>query len=92
MLLLGVSEVIASIVADQSVVVSPQTRRWTPWVRHVIPNGVDTTRFRPEPRRSATQPTVLFVGTWENRKRGRDLALAFQREVLPHIPDARLEM
>ncbi|WP_127818009.1 glycosyltransferase family 4 protein [Microbacterium sp. CPCC 204701] len=92
MLLLGVSEVMATFAADVTVAVSPATRRWTPWVRRVIPNGVDTDRFHPDPPRRAEAPTVLFVGTWRNRKRGRDLAAAFQRDVLPIHPDARLEM
>ena len=92
MLLLGVSEVLASLVADVTVAVSPQTRRWMPWVRRVIPNGVDTARFRPDARKRAARPTVLFVGTWGNRKRGSVLAEIFQRDVLPHVPGASLEM
>jgi glycosyltransferase involved in cell wall biosynthesis len=92
MLLLGLTEVLASFVADVTVAVSPQTRRWMPWVRRVIPNGVDTTRLHPDPSMRADAPTVLFVGTWSNRKRGAALAKAFQRDVLPVIPDARLEM
>jgi len=92
MLLLGVTEVLASLVADVTVAVSPQTRRWMPWVRRVIPNGVDTARFRPDPARRADVPTVLFVGTWGNRKRGAVLAREFQQHVLPDAPDARLEM
>jgi glycosyltransferase involved in cell wall biosynthesis len=92
MLLLGVSEVLATIAADVTVAVSPATRRWTPWVREVIPNGVDTARFHPDPARRSEAPTVLFVGTWRNRKRGAELAAAFQRDVLPKHPEARLEM
>ncbi|GAB3611863.1 hypothetical protein GCM10027415_02030 [Humibacter ginsengisoli] len=92
MVALGFSEVLASLVADRTVVVSPRTRRWTPWVRRVIPNGVDDRRFRPDPSRRAKKPTILFVGTWGNRKRGGDLAEAFQQYVLPAVPDARLEM
>jgi glycosyltransferase involved in cell wall biosynthesis len=92
MLLLGFSEVLASFVADASVAVSPRTRRWTPWVRRVIPNGVDTDRFHPATDQRASYPTVLFVGTWGNRKRGGELAASFQRSVLPALPDARLEM
>lgn len=92
MLLLGLTEILATFVADETAVVSPQTRRWMPWVRRVIPNGVDTTRFRPNASERATAPTVLFVGTWSNRKRGRDLAAAFQESVLPAMPQARLEM
>lgn len=92
MVALGFSEVLASMVADHTVVVSPRTRRWLPWVRTVIPNGVDTRRFAPAQGARASAPTVLFVGTWGNRKRGGVLAEQFQRDVLPHMPDARLEM
>jgi len=92
MLLLGLTEVLATLVADVTVVVSPRTRRWMPWVRRVVPNGVDTGRFHPEPGRRSAVPTVLFVGTWGNRKRGKDLAAAFQEHVVPALPEARLEM
>jgi phosphatidyl-myo-inositol alpha-mannosyltransferase len=92
MILLGFSELLASAVADVTVVVSPRTRRWLPWVRRVIPNGVDTRRFRPDPAKRAAVPTVLFVGTWGNRKRGGELAVEFERDVHPSLPAARLEM
>ncbi|NKY09171.1 glycosyltransferase family 4 protein [Cellulomonas hominis] len=93
MVLLGFSEVLASLVADETVVISPRTRRWTPWVRTVIPCGVDTDRFAPRPGVvPAEHPVVLFVGTWEGRKRGGDLAAAFARDVLPRHPDAELWM
>ncbi|HEY0188894.1 MAG TPA: glycosyltransferase family 4 protein [Cellulomonas sp.] len=93
MLLLGCTEVLASVVADRVVVVSPQTRRWVPRTHAVIPNGVDTARFHPaaDPdAERADHPVILFVGTWHGRKRGRDLAAAFARDVLPRVPDAEL--
>jgi glycosyltransferase involved in cell wall biosynthesis len=37
-------------------------------------------------------PTILFVGTWEGRKRGAFLAERFAAEVLPRHPSARLLM
>ncbi len=92
MVLLGLTEVLASVVADRVVVVSPQTRRWVPRVHAVIPNGVDTDRFRPATGSRADHPVVLFVGTWEGRKRGKDLAEAFTRDVRSRIPDAELWM
>lgn len=92
MVLLGFSEVLASLVADQTVVVSPTTRRWTPWVKTVIPNGVDTRRFHPRPGLQSERPTVLFVGTWFGRKRGGELARIFREEVRPVVPDAELWM
>jgi phosphatidylinositol alpha-mannosyltransferase len=91
MLLLGLTEVLASLVADRTVLISPGTRRWTPWVRTIIPNGVDPVTFgRAAPK--AERPTVLFVGTWGGRKRGAALAEAFARDVIPRVPDAELRM
>lgn len=92
MILLGFSEVLASLVADETVVVSPMTRRWTPWVHTVIPNGVDTTRFRPAPELRTEFPVVLFVGTWGGRKRGNELARIFAEQVRPAVPSAELWM
>lgn len=92
MILLGFTEVLASLVADVTVTVSPETRRWTPWVRGVIPNGVDTTRFHPRPGRRSEQPSVLFVGTWGGRKRGGELARVFIDHVRVDLADAELMM
>lgn len=92
MVLLGFTEVLASIVADRTVLISPQTRRWTPWVRTVIPNGVDAARFAPDGTPKFDMPTVLFVGTWKGRKRGAELARIFAEEIRPRVPSARLRM
>ena len=77
MVLLGFSEVLATAVADRSVAVSENARRWTPWVRSVIPNGVDLSLFRPGER--SEHPSVLFVGTYGNRKRGKLLCEVFTK-------------
>jgi len=90
MVVLGLTEVAATLVADQTVLVSDNTRRWFPWVRRVIPNGVDTGRFHPGEK--APEPTVLFVGTYHQRKRGRLLMETFARQVLPALPGAQLWM
>lgn len=93
MVLLGFTEVLASLVADRTVLISPQTRRWTPWVKTVIPNGVDTHRFAPDPPQPKhVHPTVLFVGTWHGRKRGAELASIFAERVRARVPGARLRM
>jgi phosphatidylinositol alpha-mannosyltransferase len=45
-----------------------------------------------EPPRPDAQPTILFVGTWEGRKRGSLLHSAFRERVRPLLADARLWM
>jgi phosphatidyl-myo-inositol alpha-mannosyltransferase len=90
MLLLGLSEVLASAVADSTVACSENTRHWLPWVRSVVPCGVDLSRF--SARERSSNPSVLFVGTYLQRKRGKLLADVFEREVLPALPDAELWM
>lgn len=92
MLALGVGEELATVVADETVVVSPATRRWMPWVRAVIPNGVDLEVFSPGDVALEERPTVLFVGTYSQRKRGWLLAEAFQNTVRPALPAAQLWM
>lgn len=91
MLMLGATEVVASVLADRTVLVSPQTRHWLPWISTVIPNGVEP-RFHPAPNRRADTPTILFVGTYGNRKRGRLLMDVFADKIRPHLPKARLVM
>ena len=92
MVMLGFSELIATVVADRPVVVSPQTRRWMPWVQTVIPNGVDVARFGPDGTGRSRHPVVLFVGTWRGRKRGAELARIFSEQVRPEVPGAELRM
>lgn len=46
----------------------------------------------PEDVPRTPDPTLLFVGTWEGRKRGAFLADVFTREVLPRHPRATLVM
>lgn len=68
-------------------------------VRHVIPNGVDTTRFRPpevEDRQAARsrhelvgEPTAVYVGRVVEGK-GVDTLLDAFGDVRDQVPDARL--
>lgn len=92
MFLLGCSEVLASLVADRSVAISPETLKWYPWVSDVIPCGVDLTRFGSKPEARTAHPVILFVGTWAGRKRGQELVRQFAEVVRPAVPDAELWM
>ncbi len=93
MVMLGLSELLATRVADRTVCISRDTCRYYPGVDDVIVNGVDLDAFYPCPLdQKEKRPTILFVGTYHNRKRGKLLMEQFQQIVRPAIPDARLWM
>ncbi len=90
MLWLAGLETMSCTVADRTVAVSKNTKRLYPWIREVIPNGVDLSLFHPGEKEAV--PTILFVGTYEHRKRGKLLMDVFVREVRPRVPEAQLWM
>jgi phosphatidylinositol alpha-mannosyltransferase len=93
MFLLGCGELVSSVLADRTFVVSPNTRKWMPWVQDVLPAGVDLGRFARPPRLAREPvPTILFVGTYRQRKRGSLLVDLFQRKIRPALPNAELWM
>ena len=59
-------------------------------VSEVVDCGVDLQLFSPGTK--AATPRILFVGTWEGRKRGRFLFDVFTDQVLSVIPRAELYM
>jgi glycosyltransferase involved in cell wall biosynthesis len=91
MTLLGLSEIVATGAAHRTVAVSDNTRTSYPWIRQVIPNGVSLGTFSPASEK-APAPTILFVGTYKNRKRGELLMQAFQQRVRAATPEAQLWM
>jgi phosphatidylinositol alpha-mannosyltransferase len=91
--MLGLSELLATLVADRTVCVSRDTCRYYPGVSEVVVNGVDLDAFRPAPpAERESEPTILFVGTYQNRKRGKLLMDQFASVVKPSLPNARLWM
>ena len=91
MTLLGLSEIVAAGAAHRTVGVSENTRRSFPWLRQVIPNGVALDTYFPTDAKEAA-PTILFVGTYKNRKRGELLMRAFAERVRVAHPQAQLWM
>jgi phosphatidyl-myo-inositol alpha-mannosyltransferase len=73
--------------ADERVAISENTRKYIPFIRHVIPCGVDLRAFSPGPAKSAV-PSLLFVGTMHGRKRGAMLLDLFLRHIKPAVPQA----
>ena len=87
--LLAACELQAILLADETVAVSENTRRYIPGIRHVVPCGVNLDAFKCSEVRSPS-PSILFVGTMDGRKRGRMLLNIFQKEILPRLPLAEL--
>jgi glycosyltransferase involved in cell wall biosynthesis len=55
----------------------------------ILRTGIDVDTAERQP---SERPVILFVGTWEGRKRGRFLQDVFLREVRPRVPGAELWM
>lgn len=85
--LLALCEYNSCFLPDELVAVSENTRRYIPLVKRVIPNGVDLTAFSPTDEKSLA-PSLLFVGTMMNRKRGAMLLDLFNREIRSRVPGA----
>lgn len=90
MLYIAATETLACMTAGRTVAVSRNTCRFYPWIREVIPNGVDLRAFHPGEKDAG--PTILFVGTYENRKRGKWLMKVFRERVKTAVPEAKLWM
>ncbi|HEU0080327.1 MAG TPA: glycosyltransferase family 4 protein [Longimicrobiaceae bacterium] len=84
-------ELLTALTQRGCVGVSHNTRRYNPFVRRIIPNGIDLSAFHPGSEKTP-EPSVLFVGTLEGRKRGRLLLESFLAEVRPRHPSATLTL
>jgi glycosyltransferase involved in cell wall biosynthesis len=85
-----VQELITALLERGTVAVSENARRHNPFVREVIPNGVDTRVFRPGIESKSSAPSILFVGALDGRKQGRFLLDVFSTVIRPARPDAEL--
>ncbi len=86
---LTVIEAMAALRADVTVVISEDTNRYLPTPGHIIPCGTDLRVFVPSGTKSRN-PSILFVGMLDSRKRGRELVRIFVDEVRKKIPTAEL--
>lgn len=86
---LGLTESISSLRFKCKTVISDQTNQYLMSKGRLVPCGVDLDSFRPGATRSS-EPTILFVGMLDSRKRGLELVKAFCEIVRPIIPTAEL--
>lgn len=85
-------ELLTALTTRHCVGVSENTRASNPWVAHVIPNGVNTRVFHPDPAARSARPSIVFVGALGGRKRGAWLLEQFETRIRPRCPDAELNM
>lgn len=87
-----VQELLTALFQKGTVGISENTRRFNPFVRRVIPDGIDLSRFRPDPLMRSQHPSLLFVGALTGRKRGQWLLNLFEQHIRPAFPDTELHM
>jgi glycosyltransferase involved in cell wall biosynthesis len=85
-----VQELLTACTQRGVVAVSANTTRDNPFVGNVIPHGVDERVFTPWPGTKTPEPSLLFVGALEGRKRGRFLLDIFLSQIQPKCPSASL--
>lgn len=85
-----VQELVTALVEPGTVAVSENTRRSNPFIRRAIPHGVDPQIFYPVSGEQTTEPSLIFVGALEGRKRGRFLLDVFRDVIRRAHPDAAL--
>jgi len=92
LLQLGVygQELLTAFLSHGVVAVSHNTTRDNPFVGRVVPHGVDDSFFTPWPDEKSAEPSVLFVGAMDGRKRGQFLLDGFLTTVRAAHPDASL--
>lgn len=84
-------ELIGTKQADIVTCISPETQRDFSRELTIIPCGIDLGTFRPGLHKS-TQPSILFVGIVNSRKRGYLVIEAFRNQVLRNFPYATLNV
>ncbi len=85
-------ELLAALLQHGCVGVSHNCRRYNPFIRNIIPLGVDLRAFTPAYETKTRHPSILFVGNLTGRKRGNFLLGQFQDFIRPKFPDAQLVM
>src|SRR5206468_6113598 len=85
-------ELLTGLTQRGCVGVSHNTLRYNPFIKRVIPNGIDLSLYQSSNEPKTSNPSILFVGALEGRKRGRLLLEWFDRDIRKRHPDATLAM
>ncbi len=82
-------EKISASLATIPVAINEQTAKIYQ-IKEIIGHGVDHNLFKPG--KKTAFPSILFVGTWLGRKRGKLIFDLFCQKILPVLPKAKLYM
>jgi phosphatidylinositol alpha-mannosyltransferase len=85
-------ELLTAFLQRGCVGVSCNSRRYNPFLRNIVPLGIDVARFAPDGSGKTAHPSILFVGTLRGRKRGEFLLELFRKQVRPKFSNAELIM
>ena len=85
-------ELLTAFINPRCVGNSRNAARYNPFVQRTIPLGTNLNDFFPDPASKTPEPSILFVGTLDGRKRGSLLVDWFSRVVRPSHPSARLQV
>ncbi len=85
-------ELLTAATQRGTVGISENTRQFNPFVRRVIPDGIDLRMFQPAAGARSPRPMLLFVGAMSGRKRGTWMLDLFTTRIRPLCPDAVLHM
>jgi glycosyltransferase involved in cell wall biosynthesis len=91
-LLVYVQELATALTQKGCVAVSKNTLKYNPFIKRVIANGVDPSRFHQSGQPKTLEPSILFVGSRYGRKRGQKLIDWFVADIRPKHPAAELHM
>jgi len=80
-------EHLSARISSKSLAVGPKTTELYP-NSELVKNGVDLSTFTPGPKTS--KPSILFLGTWEGRKRGYFLFEQYCEHIAPNLTDSKL--
>lgn len=82
-------EFFSGLIAKRAIADSKSSTRFFPFIKDIIYNGIDLSKFKTGERKSEN-PSILFVGRIGNRKRGKLLLSIFRNRIKKEISNAQL--
>jgi len=85
-----VQELLSALFQRGVVAGSENSKRFNPFAQHVVPYGVDDAIFHPRSSARSPEPSIVFVGSMDGRKRGQFLLDGFLGKIRRRHPSCTL--